>query len=612
MKWSDLLLPSPKYATHNLDKKWEGTMSPGILYPIYHRLMIPGDTFKFGIRHLIRSNPTKAPLFSSFKVTTVTVVSNIKNYAIALEGYRRNFDWRSVVLPHFRWDFPDLYNNGRPSTDLYPAEVLPRMGVKETSLFDYLGYPRGWIPTSQQYRGASVDDFYSVEKSALPFLVYYDFYRNYMINPQSPYFPLFRPNTAINDGVGKSYLTTASLSDLDNLFEDVHKYYDGVNSGDLRSDSFGSTNNYLFNIIFGQSSYNPSVYISLPGAKHLCSVYHGGLVPTLYDPDMNTQWMSQANFDRMNEARINTQTTTGTSPQTYTSFADIVKASSIWQFMMGEVYGDGTYANHIYSQYGVSVRSDMNIPQIVHVMNSVIGFEDITSQSDTQQNANTDNETGSPVGQQYGVGRGYGQSNRFTVRNSDKNLAMVMVFAWITPRVRYATGIHPDTNIIKLSDVYVPAFDNYALQPLFQEQYYAIPYADGDYMLPNEDTGQYDKTLYATGGPLASAVRGYQPAFTEYKTDVDTVHGLLKNQLSYWTIVRNFPALGVGQGESSGFFLDSGYVYDPIIGSYTPEEDALTYNVPFSVENEDNFQAQFKFDITAIRPISKSVLPNVR
>ena len=604
MKWSDLLLPSPKYATHNLDKKWEGTMSPGILYPIYHRLMIPGDTFKFGIRHLIRSNPTKAPLFSSFKVTTVTVVSNVKNYAISLEGYRRDFDWRSVTLPHFYWYFPDL-STVNTSTEAYPASVLPRMGVKETSLADYLGYPRGWIPTSQQYRGSGPDGYFGVEKSALAFLTYYDFYRNYMINPQATQFPIFTPNnaSALADDYNKSYVTSRNVSDLDDFFELVHKTYDGSGISSINESTELKT---LYDKIFGANTYAPSIYGDT--YKHPWSTYHGGLVSTLYDPDMNTQWMSQANFDRMNEARINTQTTTGTSPQTYTSFGDIVKASSIWQFLMGEVYGDGTYANHIYSQYGVSVRADMNIPQIVHVMNSVIGFEDITSQSDTQQNANTDNETGSPVGQQYGVGRGYGQSNRFTVRNSDKNLAMVMVFAWITPRVRYTTGIHPDSNIVRLSDVYVPAFDNYALQPLFQEQYYAIPYADGDYM--GNDAGT--ATLYATGGPLASAVRGYQPAFTEYKTDVDTVHGLLKNQLSYWTIVRNFPFLGAGQGESSGFFLDSGYVYDPIIGSYTPEEDALTYNIPFSVENEDNFQAQFKFDITAIRPISKSVLPNVR
>ena len=578
-------------------------MSPGILYPIYHRLMIPGDTFKFGIRHLIRTNPTKAPSFSSFKVNVVTVVSNVKNYAIALEGYRRNFDWRGVVLPHFTWSFPPVSANGRPTTDNYPADVLPRLGVKETSLFDYLGYPRGWIPTSQQYR-TEINGKYFLSKSALPFLVYYDFYRNYMVNPQSPYYPVFRPNNAQTGNEGQSYVTSSLVSDLDLFFEEVHKYYDGTNSDSILSPSVLTDSNFYS--LFGSFSYNPVDFSSDNSRyKNTNSVFHGGLVSTLYDPDMNTQWMSQANFDMMNEARINTQTTTGTSPQTYTSFSDIVKASSIWQFLMGEVYGDGTYANHIYSQYGVTVRSDMNIPQIVHVMNSVIGFEDITSQSDTQQNANTESETGSPVGQQYGVGRGYGQSNHFTVRNSDKNLAMVMVFAWITPRVRYATGIHPDSNITRLSDVYVPAFDNYALQPLLQEQYYALPVADGDYM--GNDAGT---ATLSSSGALASAVRGYQPAFTEYKTDVDTVHGLLRSSLSYWTIVRNFPILS-GSTDNSGF-VDAGYVYDPAIGQYTPEEDAMTYNVPFSVENEDNFQAQFKFDITAIRPISKSVLPNVR
>lgn len=598
MKWSDLLLPSPKYATHNLYKKWEGTMSPGILYPVWHKLMLPGDKFKINIRHLFRSNPTKAPLFSSFKVRFVTAVANLKNYAIALEGYRRNFDWRTTALPYFSWSIamPDA---GRPTTDLYPAEMLPRLGVKETSLGDYLGYPRGWIPTFQQYKHLQDGNLFYLRKSALPFLVYYDFYRNYMVNPQSEYFPIFRPNNSEEGHVGSSYLTSCRLSDLDTFFETVHTQYDGTNDGSVNSIS-------EFVPIFGNYSYNPPSYDDTETyKKHSWSVIHGGLVPTLYDPDMNTQWMSATNFAKMSEVRINTQSTTGVDSQQFTSFSDIVKASSLWQFMMGEVYGDGTYANHVYSQYGVSVKADMNIPQIVHVTDSVLSFEDITSQSDTQQNAGSEDETGSPVGQQYGVGRSAGATPSFTIHNSDKNLALTMTFCWITPNVRYADGLHPDTNITQLSDIYVPAFDNYSLQPLLQEQLLASPSADGDYMNGDNSAGY---TLDSFG-PLSNAVIGYQPAFTEYKTDVSTVHGLLKSSLSYWTIVRNFPQ---SIGATGSGWINAGYVYDSPIGQYIPEADAVTYNMPFSVENEDNFQCQIVFDVTAIRPISKSVLPNVR
>lgn len=601
MKWSDLLLPSPKYATHNLYKKWEGTMSPGILYPVWHKLMLPGDKFKINLRHLFRSNPTKAPLFSSFKVRFVTVVANLKNYAIALEGYRRNFDWRTTTLPHFSWSFAQ-FETGRPTTDIYPSSILPRMGVRETSLFDYLGYPRGWIPTSQQYKtNVTSSGANFVKKAAIPFLVYYDFFRNYMVNPQAEYFPQFRPAVSTDPSLnGKSYLTPVRLSSLDEFFEHVHTYYDGSNSGSLYS-AYPD-----FDSLFGFTHYDPWFYREgSPDARNVMSSFHGGLVPTLYDPDMNTQWMSSTNFAKMNEVRINTQSTTGVDPQQFTSFSDIVKASSLWQFMMGEVYGDGTYANHVYSQYGVSVKADMNIPQIVHVTDSVLSFEDITSQSDTQQNAGSEDESGSPVGQQYGVGRSAGATPSFTIHNSDKNLAMAMTFCWITPNVRYADGLHPDTNIIQLSDIYVPAFDNYSLQPLLQEQLLSSPSADGDYMNGSNSDG----FVLNSFGPLSNAVIGYQPAFTEYKTDVSTVHGLLKSSLSYWTIVRNFPQ---SIGATGSGWINAGYVYDASHGNYVPEEDAVTYNMPFSVENEDNFQCQIVFDVTAIRPISKSVLPNVR
>lgn len=641
MKFSDLLMPSPKYATHNLSTVKRFSASPGLLYPIYNRIMLPGDKFHIDMRHLIRTNPTFAPLMGSFKVRVVTVVSNLKNYAIALEGYRRNFDWRSVYLPNWACS---LNVNDEQFSEAYPYGSQLLMATRETSLWDYLGYERGWMPYKDAYNNDDVSislggSLRAVQKSLLPFLVYYDFYRNYLVNPQYEYFPIIRgaanPSTfgvggsrAVyfnnEDSIPKSVVDYYSIADLDEWFEMIHKHYDVDNTTPVnfgpneeltsRSRDFMHWVTNFQDLIDGNNGYKISD----------CAVIHGGLVSTLYDPDINNNWMSIANYNRLNEVKVNTQTENGAS---YTSYQDIVKASSLWQFMVGEVYNSGTYADHIYSQYGVSVKDDMNIPQVVHVYDSMIRFEDITSQTDNVQSDGAGGYTGAALGQQGGVGRGFGQSNRFTVRNLDNNICILQSFMWITPQVDYATGLPEESNILQLADIYLPAFDNYSLQPRFQEQLNALPpyYAssivaedsdvlvlDDPFALQVTDNGAYLNTVgvsNVSNQSPANAVLGYQPAFAEYKTDVNRVYGLFKSSLSYWAIVRKMPKVGTS---ANATLASAGYVYAFSPGFQLPEKDALTYEVPFAVENEDNFFCQFRFDITAVRPLSKSALPNAK
>lgn len=627
MKWSELLLPKPKFATHNLSKTFRGTLSEGLLYPIYNRIMLPGDRFKIDLRSFIRTDPTVFPVMGSYKVRIVTVVSNLKNYAIALEGYRKSFDWRSVILPHFSYVFPGGIVTSSEASDeggdkYYPG-IAKRIAVRETSLADYLGYERGWFPSVQQYYRVAeslggYDDFV-LRKTALPFLVYWDYYRNYMLNPQDSYFPCVSPYTESYDDAPKPTLTAIRSDYLDMLIEKVHAYYDGSErTFDYGKDSFhsGSVNGlateewpdpeYFYKLCHVGVSQSETMYDA-----NTFSVPHGGLLGTMYDPDINTQWLSVANYERLNDVVING---TVAGQVSTTSFQDIVKASSLWQFMMGEVYSDGTYAGHIYGQYGVDVKADMNIPQIIHVMDSRIDFENITSQSDTSSQQSDGSYTGSLLGQQAGVGRGYGQSGRFEVKNTDNNLAMLMTFMWITPEVDYSTGLNPDHDIVKLSDIYVPAFDNYSMQPRLQESVNSAPImvASGteNVVDPFDDNAvPYVGSLAGIDVLPADLALGYQPAFAEYKTDVNTVHGLFRSTMRDYTFLRRFPHVGVSR-QSEGYI--SAYVYGAFSNGVLDVDDALTYNQPFALNRVDHFFTQVRFNITAIRPLSKSQIPNVK
>jgi hypothetical protein len=154
-----------------------------------------------------------------YKVRFVTAIANFKNYAVGLEGYRRSFDWRTFKLPVFPWPKMNF-------DDLRPAKGYLRYNiVKETSLMDYLGFERGFAPTSQQYRDrvdGSVGGVGTIHYNALPLLMYYDYYRNYMVNPQQTHYPIIHSHAeSVNDPTyGEIYQPTPyvamqKIADLD-------------------------------------------------------------------------------------------------------------------------------------------------------------------------------------------------------------------------------------------------------------------------------------------------------------------------------------------------------------------------------------------------------------
>ena len=604
-KFVDFLVKPTNFSNYDLSCTKRFSASDGLMYPVNWFVVNPGEKFWVNIRSLIRTNPTIAPLMGRYKVRFVTAIANFKNYAVGLEGYRRSFDWRTFVLPQLPWAKLDNGDNA-------PAKGFLRYNiVKETSLMDYLGFERGFCPTSQQY-ASRVDSTYGgmqcINYNALPLLMYYDFYRNYMVNPQKDYYPMVVAR-AETDSQGNKYsapyIEMKPIASLDTLYENIHKYFDGRNTGDIRNADPVNWEQIWPYQLRASSAFDDGAVMTAYNA------YHGGLCATLFDPDINTQWLSTANFERLSEARMVGQTATieGVS-KTVINFQDVIKASAIWDFVSREIYGGGTYADHIYSQFGVEIKGDMNIPQIVHVYDSMIDFEDITSQSDTANGSDNPDLAGAKVGQQSGVGRGYGQSSRFKIRNLDKNYAVCMTFMWITPMVDYATGLDMFYGVQNFSDLYSPSFDNYSMQPRLQEQVNTAVVGSTTNNSVGDDIDPWSPDAYLgpdIKGYRASTPVGYQPAWSEYKTNLNRVHGLFANQLSYWSILRKTPQF---YGSNSNYVQT--YVYESQPGLVKPFNDCHGVNVPFSIENEDNFFCQVRFDITATRPMSKSVIPHVK
>lgn len=172
-KKRDLELHNYYRSTHNLSQDWASSMAPGVLYPF---LVIPtmrGDKFHIDLEAAARTIPTQGPLFGSFKMQTDVFFCPLRLYQGILHnnplaiGLKMN----QVKLPtislacqvnNTRYRNLDWYRMHPSSLAKYLG--ISGMGVREAA-------PTGTATQKRKF-------------NAVPFLAYYDIFKNYYANKQ--------------------------------------------------------------------------------------------------------------------------------------------------------------------------------------------------------------------------------------------------------------------------------------------------------------------------------------------------------------------------------------------------------------------------------------------
>ena len=150
-------------STHNLSSAWRSPMGVGTLVPFMKLLGLPGDKFEIDLDTQIMTHPTIGPLFGNFKFQADVFTCPIRLYNAMLHNNTLNIglDMSKVKLPK--------------------AEFFVRnKGDKEgkASLAEYLGVrAEPWYTTSEVQ-----------EYNIVPFLGYYDVFKNYYANKQEERF----------------------------------------------------------------------------------------------------------------------------------------------------------------------------------------------------------------------------------------------------------------------------------------------------------------------------------------------------------------------------------------------------------------------------------------
>ena len=160
-------------STHNLSSAWRSPMGVGTLVPFMKILGLPGDTFNIDLDTQIMTHPTIGPLFGNFKFQADVFTCPIRLYNAMLHNNTLNIglDMSKVKLPKAGMWLTN-YKSGK-------ASIMEYMGIRKqprnSSLADRIGY-----------------------FNIVPFLAYYDVFKNYYANKQEERFYVMGGSTVQN------------------------------------------------------------------------------------------------------------------------------------------------------------------------------------------------------------------------------------------------------------------------------------------------------------------------------------------------------------------------------------------------------------------------------
>jgi hypothetical protein len=152
-------------SSHDLGYIWRSSMSSGTLVPFMSEVALPGDSFDIDLDCDVKTLPTVGPLFGSYKVQLDVFQCPVRLYNGKLHMNMLNIgmDMSQILLPQVELTCAYDENDGDNGQ------------VNSSSIYSYLNM-RGIGRTTGQYA--------SREFNAVPYLGYWDIYKNYYANKQ--------------------------------------------------------------------------------------------------------------------------------------------------------------------------------------------------------------------------------------------------------------------------------------------------------------------------------------------------------------------------------------------------------------------------------------------
>jgi len=193
-------------SSHDLGYIWRSSMASGTLVPFMSEVALPGDSFDIDLDCDVKTLPTVGPLFGSYKVQLDVFQCPVRLYNGKLHMNMLNIgmDMSQILLPQLKMEA------------IYDANEGDNQQVNSSSIYSYLNMRGLGRPIN------AIDTYVRRYFNAIPYLGYWDIYKNYYANKQEE----------------RGYVIHAS--DLSNAFtfESCDVIVDGVSTG-VTTDIFG-------------------------------------------------------------------------------------------------------------------------------------------------------------------------------------------------------------------------------------------------------------------------------------------------------------------------------------------------------------------------------------
>nr|WAE43693.1 MAG: major capsid protein [Microviridae sp.] len=615
-------------STHDLGYIWRSSQAPGTLVPFLCEVALPGDTFDITLNAAALTLPTLGPLFGSFKLQLDVFEAPIRLYHSALRQNTIDIGNRmeEVLLPQIACtNIPPLTIN--ESNFQNPDNVQ----ISSSSILSYLGL-RGW-------GNNSLNATNNRNKNAIPYLAYWEIYKNYYANKQENVGAYLVPAPA-----GYTDITTIKIGTLSGAptlpqggtvppglpwiaYEEIvitftaglpptmSQVMFSTSVGDISGDKLATWVFTSTTAIATALAGTPTIY--LYGWNYIdplqvptVTFFELDSIDNLMTSIMQTAPTSQAVFNQTTAAPYGPPLDAQNSPGSQCGLALKTYQSDLFNNWLNEERWSDITTNTSVSTTGDSFTIDSLIlaRKVYDLLNRIaisggtyndwinaayaheplsicmspiyhggLSKEIIFQQVvSLTQNAGNTQPLGTIAGRGHMSAKHKGGGIYIKVTEPSYILGIVS----ITPRLDYSQGNKWDTGLNTMNDLHKPALDQIGFQDLITEQM------------------AWWNTYSTTAGEWTQVSAGLQPAWINYMTNVNQCRGNFADQLNemFMTLNRRYQATITGE-----------------IADLTTYIDPSHYNFIFAQTNLDaqNFWVQIAIDITARRKMSAKIMPNL-
>lgn len=578
----------PQRNAFNLSCQTHGTLEYGKIYPVYSRMLFPGDSIKCKASHFVRFASVLSPILNKTYIT----------YAAFFVPFRLVWKyWPTYISGGYNNDgvYTDANGNYLDKNDEYTTtpfkpqiprvsitlnetlahdEIKPVFNFLDGSLADWLGYPTfedasyvSNVPLMNYYKGNAIKN-----PMALPFMCYQKVINDYFTNPNikdsSRVYAL--PPSSVSGNLDKKYRSVTELATVNYGMDYFTSCLPYLQRGDTftleRTDS-----TITFNETPPTGGSPMAARVKLE-SNNSTNKNIGVQNPSSLDWQDLVTLGSSSNY-----SAVFLDNSRNLSVSLHSTISELRYLNALQRFQEKSLRAGTRYVDFLKCFFGVK-SSDKSLQRSEYLGAKVteISKEDINQTSATNMNDDT-----TPLGTVASKMLGVANTQSFNCYAEENG--MFFVFAFVTPETIYKNRFKTEYLYEDKEDFLFPEFTHLSPQ--------AVKLAE--LWCPRNTSGDTSADL--------SRTFGYQDRYNELRCDMNSVHGDFKNNLSFFLQMRDFgsaPYLNTS-------FLSAKDIDTSIFASdVVKDKEGASHKV-------SHIWASFDFDVKAVRCLPKLSTPSL-